>query len=90
MTTHHYIMPSERMLTGHGMVPVRRFIAHPPGTHSGPIRADLWAVESVTDHGSRWDGGTAAYIDASLRMVIVANYERDEVRRNWRKIADPS
>lgn len=89
MTLHHYIMPSSVLILDHGMVPVRRFIAHPPGTHHGPIRPDLWAVESITDHGSRWDGGTNAYIDASLRMVIVADYERDEVRRKWKKIPNP-
>lgn len=47
----------------------RKVIAHPPGPHAGPIRADWWAVEVVTDNGSRWFGSeTPPRILGDLRM----------------------
>jgi hypothetical protein len=48
-------------------------VAYPPGMHPAhcPLVKDCYAVESITPLGSRWHGGTNAYIDSTLRMVIV-------------------
>lgn len=47
---------------------VTKVVAHPPGHHP-PIRSDLWAVEIITERGSRWWGSeTAPRILGDLRM----------------------
>lgn len=53
-------------------VNVSGYIAYPPGMHPNgcPLRKDFYAVEMQTPNGSRWIGGTNAYIDSTLRMVI--------------------
>jgi hypothetical protein len=64
---------------------VLRIETHPPGTHAGPIRSDVTAVEIVTDTGVRWYGCARAWITAGLRMAIelLPGQERDEVIARW-------
>lgn len=49
-------------------VTVRRVVIHPPGSgYRGLIGSSFYAVEVITDRGSRWTGGTVAYIGGDLR-----------------------
>ena len=78
------LVPNE-MLAGGRYQTVARAIAHPPNTHTGPIRRNLVAVEVVTIDGSRrWFGTDRAWIGSDLRMHIMVN-PRDEVRSSWEK-----
>jgi hypothetical protein len=65
------------------LMPVTQAKFHPAGSHKGPIRSDMNALELVTDAGSRWYGCERAWINSELRMVVVGFDVRDEVRRTW-------
>jgi hypothetical protein len=66
-------------------VPIREYRIFPPGRHSGPLVADCWAVELVTEVGSRWHGFAAAAIGPDLRVHVTLSegQERDEVIARW-------
>lgn len=63
-------------------------VAHPPGSHGGPIRSDVTAVEIVTSHGTRWYGFKRAWITSSLKMAVelLPGQERDEVVARWKSL----
>lgn len=65
---------------------VDRYLFHPAGSHKGPIRPDVPALELQTAAGSRWYGCLRAYINAELRMVVIGCSSRDEVRRAWKVV----
>lgn len=69
----------------HEMSPVVNAQSFPPGyKHGGPIRADFTAVRCALQNGAvRWFGGSDAWIDSSLRMVLSGIDSRDEVRAKW-------
>lgn len=57
--------------------PVIQYIFHPNGKEGSPVIKGMPSVECVTPEGSRWYGCKDAYIDSTLRMVIVG-YEGAE------------
>ena len=67
------------------MEPVTRTVAHPPGTcPDAPIRAGYWVLELQTACGSRWYGfERAPWIGSDLRMHVLLDTDRDEVRNGW-------
>ena len=69
-------------------VPYEFCIAYPPYTHRhSPIKDSLWAVRvsrAVVNKYPRWYGGTNAYIDSTLRMVI-EGYEGEE-SDGWERV----
>lgn len=75
--------PSVVVCKGFSNVPVESYVAHPAGTHKGPIVASMMALECKTRFGSRWYGCEKAWINSELRMVVVGFDSRDEVRRTW-------
>jgi hypothetical protein len=66
-----------------GVQPVTSSIFHPAGTHRGPIKSEVAALELKTAAGSRWYGCVRAYINSELRMVVIGASSRDEVRARW-------
>ena len=90
MASHKYtptnvIVASSEHFAGHYQVTSAE--SYPPETHpDSPIKNDLTAIELKTDGGSRWYGCERAYIDPSLRMVIVG-YEGAE-STNWERPND--
>lgn len=69
----------------HEMSPVINVQSFPPGyKHGGPIRPEFTAVRCALQCGAvRWFGGSDAWIDSSLRMVLDGIDPRDEVRAAW-------
>jgi hypothetical protein len=68
--------------------PVTRMISHPPGQapDGAPIVRTLWALELQTARDSRWYGFTRApWIGPDLRMHVVLDSDRDEVRNGWER-----
>lgn len=66
-------------------VPVRCTIAHNPGNHPEgcPIVPNLYAVELVTEQGSRWWGFERASIDSHLRMRVSGYSPKNEIVMGW-------
>ena len=87
MATLHYYAPEQVICKGM-RVPVIQYIVHSPGNHpkNCPLIDSVMALEMVTPRGSRWSDCERGYINSELRMVVVADYDRDEVRRSWEKV----
>lgn len=85
MTQYRLIPRSIGILVGSELVtePVQRVIAHPPGTADTPIRSDLYAVEVITESGTRWFGFERTWIGSDLRMHVGPVNPLDEVRSKW-------
>jgi hypothetical protein len=68
-------------------LPVRAYRAFPPGSHPAacPLIEACWAIELLTDCGSRWHGFASAAIGPDLRMHVklLDGQERDEVIARW-------
>lgn len=79
----HYV--PNTVMTLKGRRPVLTVKAHPPNQHAGPIRADLTAVEVVTDAGSRWYGCARAWIGSDLEMHVEGFDPRFEEMAAWPK-----
>jgi hypothetical protein len=77
--------PARVMITGHGLQPVTRSIFYPAGQHPAGcfIREEMGVLALHTPHGSRWYGCDHAFIDSSLRIVVIGCDSRDEVRTRW-------
>jgi hypothetical protein len=87
MATLHYYAPEKVRCNGM-IVPVTQYIVHPPGNHpkNCPLVDHVTALEMVTPKGSRWSDCERGYINSELRMVVVADFGRDEVRSSWEKV----
>lgn len=88
MTTLERLAPQRVLIidrdSGHGRyADVIRAIAHPPRTHSGPIKQEYTALELVTRYGSRWYGFERCWIGPDLRMHVAPINPRDEVVSKW-------
>lgn len=82
----HYL--PETLMTVHGRQPVVGSAAFPPFKHPArcPIKAEFTVVRAVLEDGSfRWFGCDAAYIDSSLRMVLV-NARQGELLKTWEEV----
>jgi hypothetical protein len=76
--------PDAVLIVGHGLLPVVRYVSHPPRTHpQSPLFPYLTALEAVTRHGSRWWGFDRAWINSELRMVVQGFPAADEMRSRW-------
>ena len=80
-------VPSELMVAPGGeLLPVERVESFNRGQHpkKAPLVADCTAVRCTLSNGAvRWFGCDHAYIDSSLRMVVVGTNPRDKVRMSW-------
>src|ERR1039458_8046912 len=74
------------VMTTRGRQPVISARWHPAGSHKGPIRSDVGALELVTPVGSRWYGVQRAAINAQLRLVIAGFPAGFEEMRTWKKV----
>jgi len=63
----------ETVISAGERVPVLSYHVYPPGQAPKgiPTHRNLAVVECRTKRGSRWYGCERAYIDSTLRMVIV-------------------
>ena len=74
------------VMTARGRQPVVGARWYPPGSHKGPIRSDVGALELMTAVGSRWYGAQRGAINAQLRMVIAGFPAAFEEMRAWKKV----
>ena len=78
----------EAVICAGRMAPVTSARAYPPyrAPDGAPIKRSLHTLELVTPLGSRWYGFTRApWIGADLRMHVVLDDPRDEVRFAWER-----
>lgn len=91
MTADERLTPETILIHRNGeatIEPVTQTIMYPPGTapQGAPIRRDLWTLRLRTARGSRWYGFTRApWIGPDLRMHVILDTDRDEVRNGWER-----
>lgn len=90
--TPRYLPKTLMTKDGEGVVVWARF--YPPGCHPAdcPLLPDVGAVEAIVAlpdlrvH-NRWFGCQRAYVDSTLRMVVIGTDPRDEVRMAWEVVS---
>ena len=82
--------PETVMTLDHGMMPVKRYILHPPGHDCTAIKRESSCLECVTDAGSRFYGVDGGEINSELRMVVWGGFvnPRNELARSWKKCSE--
>lgn len=85
----HRVLP-ESFPTLRGIRKVAKVESFPDGiTPGSPLGKGMTHVKvTLEDGGLRWFGCKRAYINSSLRMVLVGHNSKDEIRALWKKVKE--